>query len=181
MSETKTETPYRRYDDICAKASDLDKISISIRCHKLLNQLLQENPKLDEIMIHSSNEVEAQVGVKIWITGIMEKSPEALEFYSNENSSRKIFESLKWTDYATIRLLDYIDNAGREFEDLNLRGAVAVNNPIKMIWLAARYGTGGAKPYFFEDMLHLFRQLGGNDLPPICSMQCLVIPLTPTP
>ena len=53
---------------------------------------------------------------------ILRNSPEAFKFYKNEHVGRRIFESLKWRDYAAIRLLDYIDNAGREFEDLNLRG-----------------------------------------------------------
>ncbi|CAN0589556.1 unnamed protein product, partial [Laminaria digitata] len=53
-----------------------------------------------------------------------------------------------------------------EYVDLNLRGRVAINNPIKMLWLAATSGTGGAKPGFFEDMLHLLRQLDGRREPP---------------
>ena len=39
---------------------------------------------------------------------------------------------------------------------MNLRGEVAINNPIKIIWLAVRSGLGGAKPYL------LFRQLSGK-------------------
>ena len=31
-----------------------------------------------------------------------------------------------------------------------------------MIWLAAKFAVGGAKPYFFEDMIYLFRQLRGK-------------------
>ena len=65
-------------------------------------------------------------------------------------------------DYAAIRLLDYIDNAGREFVDPNLRGQLAVNSPIRLLWLAVNRGTGGARPGFFDDMLHLFRQLTGR-------------------
>lgn len=165
MLKAKTELPYRRHDDVFLKIQELDKIAISVGAHKLLQQLLDENPELDEIMRHSSNEVEALVGVQNWIMSIMEKSPEAMKFYKNESGGRKTFESLKWCDFAAIRLLDYIKNAGREFEDLNLRGELAINNPVKMIWLAAKYGTGGAKPYFFEDMIHLFRQLCGKDEP----------------
>ena len=88
---------------------------------------------------------------------------EALKFYKGKETGHKAFEALSWKDYAAIRILDYLDNAGREFVDLNLRGAVAISNPIKQIWLAATYGTGGAKPFFFEDMIHLFRQLSGRD------------------
>ena len=162
MLNTKAEPSRRRHDDVFHDILELDKIAISVRSHKLLKQLLTENHKLEEIMQGSSNEIEALEGVRNWIMSILENSTEALKFYKSEHEGRKIFESLKWCDYAAIRLLDYIDSAGREFEDLNLRGEVAINNPIKMIWLAVRNGVGGAKPYFFEDMIHLFRQLSGK-------------------
>ena len=162
MLEAKSEPLRRRYDNVSPEIQELDRVGISAQSHKLLNQLLKENLKLDEIMTNSDNEVEALVGVENWVLGILKESPQALEFYNNEKGGRKTFESLIWRDYASIRLLDYIQNAGREFEDLNLRGEIAVTNPIKMIWLAVRYGTGGAKPYFFEDMIQLFRQLSGK-------------------
>jgi lysine 2,3-aminomutase len=38
----------------------------------------------------------------------------------------------------------------------------AISNPIHLIWLAVTHGTGGAKPYFFQDMLMLFRQFSGE-------------------
>jgi len=105
----------RRYGDLAPDIPKLDKISISVRAHKLLKQLLDENPQLDEIMINSQNEVEALQGVKNWIMGILENSPEAVKFYRREHDGRKTFESLAWRDFTAIRLLDYIDNAGREF------------------------------------------------------------------
>lgn len=142
---------------------DLDKIAITVKSHRLLKKLLKENPKLEEIMFGAKNETEALIGVKNWVLEILNDSPEAMEYYEKGPSSGISFKSLKWSDIAGIRLLDYIDNAGREFIDLNLRGQLAVSNPVKLIWLAANKGTGGAKPYFFEDMLHLFRQLLGKD------------------
>jgi lysine 2,3-aminomutase len=141
---------------------DLDKVAISVRSHKLLKQLLKENPKLEEIMRQSKNEIEALIGVRNWVLGELQSSPAAMKFYNGEETGHKAFKSLTWHDYAAIRLLDYIDNAGREFIDLNLRGSVAMSNPIKQIWLAYTNGTGGAKPFFFNDMLHLFRQFSGK-------------------
>jgi lysine 2,3-aminomutase len=44
---------------------------------------------------------------------------------------------------------------------------MAVSNPLKLIWMAVTRGTGGAKPFFFEDMLHLFRQFSGKSKPHI--------------
>ncbi|MCB2205848.1 KamA family protein [bacterium] len=143
------------------EAHKLDKIAITVKSHRLLKQLLQENPVLEEIMRNSKNETEALVGVQQWVLEELRKNPDAYAYYSQEHAGRELFERLQWKDYAAIRLLDYIDNAGREFPDHNLRGEIAVSNPIKLLWLAVNKGTGGAKPYFFEDMLQLFRQLTG--------------------
>ncbi len=140
----------------------LDKIAISVRSHKLLKELLHENPRLDEIMRNAKNETEALVGVQNWIMGYLKNKPDAYKFFVNKQKGRETFEKLDWQDYAAIRILDYIENAGREFPDLNLRGEIAVSNPIKLIWLGVNFGTGGAKPYFFKDMLQLFRQFSGK-------------------
>jgi len=140
----------------------LDRIAITVKSHKLLKKLLKENPKLEEVMRNARNETEALVGVRNWILGYLKERPVAYGFYKGIERGRESFEGLTWQDYAAIRILDYIDNAGREYEDLNLRGEIAISNPIKLIWLAVNFGTGGAKPYFFEDMLYLFRQFSGK-------------------
>ena len=146
------------------KHMDLDRIAINVKAHRVLKQLLKENPVLEEIMRNARNETEALIGVKDWVSGILDSRPEAYKFYRGEVNGREAFEKLEWKDYAAIRILDYIDHAGRSYEDLNLRGEKAISNPIKMIWMAVTYGTGGAKPAFFEDMLYLFRQLSGTYL-----------------
>ncbi|MES9958619.1 MAG: hypothetical protein ABW086_16360, partial [Sedimenticola sp.] len=143
--------------------AQLDKIGIDVKSHRLLKQLLQENPKLDEIMRNAKNEIEVLIGVRNWGLSILEESPDAFAFYRGEQQGPEVFAKLRWRDYAAIRLLDYVDNAGREFPDLNLGGEIAVSNPLKLIWLGVNFGTGGAKPFFFKDMLHLFRQLTGKE------------------
>ena len=142
---------------------ELDKIAITVKSHRLLKVLLKENPKLEEIMFGAKNETEALIGVKNWVLYLIKDRNEAIEYYKKGISSGVSFKSLKWSDIAAIRILDYVDNAGREFIDLNLRGQLAVSNPIKLIWLGVNKGTGGAKPDFFEDMIHLFRQLMGKE------------------
>lgn len=143
----------------------LDRIAISVKSHKLLRVLLKENPDFDEIMRHSRNETEALVGVEEWIKREYARHEEAFRFFKAERTVRSAFEKLDWQDYAIIRLLDYIEHAGKEYPDLNLRGEMAVSNPIKLIWLAVHQGTGGAKPDFFKDMIELFRQLRGESQP----------------
>ncbi|MFP4556961.1 MAG: KamA family radical SAM protein [Bacteroidales bacterium] len=140
----------------------LDKIAITVKSHKMLKKLLKENPKLEEIMRSARNETEALVGVRNWVLAYLKGKPIAYDFYKGHKEGREWFEKLTWQDYAAIRILDYIDNAGREYEDPNIRGEIAISNPVKLIWLAVNFGTGGAKPYFFEDMLYLFRQFAGT-------------------
>lgn len=142
---------------------ELDKIALSVKSRKLLKKLLKENPRLEEIMVNAANETEALVGVRNWMLEILENRPKARKYYNEGVGSGISFKDLNWNDYAVIRILDYIKNAGRSFIDLNLHGQLALSNPIKLIWLAAHRGTGGAKPYFFDDMIHLFRQLRGED------------------
>jgi len=143
----------------------LDRIAISVKSHKLLRVLLRENPDLDEIMRNSRNETEALVGVRKWIEKEYSGRKEAFRFFRASRTAREHFEKLEWQDYAIIRLLDYVEHAGREYPDLNLRGEIAVSNPIQLIWLAVHRGTGGAKPDFFQDMIELFRQLRGESIP----------------
>ena len=139
----------------------LNKIAINVKSHNLLKQLLSENPILEEILRNSANETEALEGIRQWVLDSLYSSPQALAYYKGNRTGRRVFEALKWNEMAAIRILDYIDNAGLEVEDLNLKGDIAVSNPIMLLWLAVNGGTGGAKPYFFEDMLHLFRQFTG--------------------
>jgi len=148
--------------DTMPEAETLDMVAINVRSHRLLKRLLRENPPLDEIMRNSRNETEALVGVRNWAHGLLTDRPAARAFYEAGQPTREQFEALDWSDSAAIRVLDYVDHAGRVFPDLNLRGEPAVSDPIRLIWLAVTHGTGGAKPAFFEDTLELFRQLTGH-------------------
>ncbi len=140
----------------------LDRIAISVRSHRLLRILLRENPMLETIMRESKNEIEAQLGVKNWIHSEYSNRKDAFRFQIDKVTKLENFEKLIWNDYAIIRILDYIDHAGIEYPDRNLRGEIAVSNPIRLIWLAVIKGTGGAKPDFFIDTIELFRQLRGE-------------------
>jgi lysine 2,3-aminomutase len=142
----------------------LDRIAINVESHKLLKQLLNENPDLEEILRSSQNETEVRVGVKEWIEKTLKERKDAFNFYHAAHPTRELFNKLEWRDYAIIRILDYIDHAGKQYPDLNLRGEIAVSNPMRLLWLAVNKGTGGAKPGFFKDMIQLFRQLRGESL-----------------
>jgi lysine 2,3-aminomutase len=140
----------------------LDKIAINVESHKLLRILLSENPDLEVILRNSRNETEVMVGVREWIEKSFRDRADAFRFYQSRRPDRELFEKLEWRDYAIVRILDYIDHAGKEYPDLNLRGEIAVSHPLRLMWLAVHHGTGGAKPGFFKDMIQLFRQLRGE-------------------
>lgn len=141
---------------------ELDKIAINVRSHKILKQILKENPILEEIIRNAKNETEALEGVRQWVLNSLYTRPDALKYYKREKTDHQTFTSLNWSDFAAIRILDYIDNAGLEIEDLNLKGEIAISNPIMLLWHAVNNGTGGAKPAFFEDIQFLFRQFSGK-------------------
>lgn len=139
-----------------------EKISLSIKSRKILFQILEENPWLDSILKNADNEEQARDKIKKHLLSIIKKSTLAYNYYLNKKTGRQAFEDLRWEDVAMIRLLDYIDNAGRKFEDLNQRGKEIINNPIKHLWFAVKMKAGGAGEAFFIDMLYLLRQMNGN-------------------
>ncbi|TVQ82417.1 MAG: KamA family protein [Bacteroidetes bacterium] len=140
----------------------LDNTYISPTAQKQLNRLLKENPRLEQILVHSENLEDARAAIREWVMEYMNKRPEAYDFYMNKIKGRKAMESLSWQDYAAIRLLDYLDHAGIKVEDLNLRGKIAISEPFKMLWMSVQKGLGGAQTNFFLDMIHLFRQFSGK-------------------
>jgi lysine 2,3-aminomutase len=141
---------------------NLDDKPISQASERLVNRIVKENLFLAHILDSSESLGEVREKVREWIMGYMNEKPEAYSYYKGDSHGIDALESLSWQDYAAIRILDYLDNAGRYFDDLNLRGGKAITEPFKMLWLAYKYGRGGAQPNFFRDMVHLFRQFEGK-------------------
>ncbi len=150
-----------RADSILLNTRNLDKVGISVRSSKLLQLLLDENPRLRDILKESENPAEVIENIHRWMMELIEKRP-AISIYRRGKADMETFAKLKWRDYAIIRILDYIDHSGWEFPDSNLHGDTAVSNPFRILWLAAKKNTGGGNEDFFEDMLMMFRQLNGT-------------------
>lgn len=138
-----------------------EKVQISQKSQSVLDQILEENPKLKEILLGSETEIEVNLKIKIWAEDELKKNPEAYQYYKNEVTGRKAFEKIKWKEVGAIRILDYIDHTDQSYVDLNVRGLKRKNTPFKILWLAAKEGIGGGKYFFFVDMLYLFRQFSG--------------------
>ncbi len=138
------------------------EISLTPKAQKIFKKIMNENPRLERILKDSSHTDIVLLKIKKWIKPILKENPLAYRFYKRDKHSRKDFELLYWKDYAAIRILDYVDNADRDFEDLNRRGEVVRTSPFKLLWLAKKDGSGGATTNFLVDMLQLFRQFEGK-------------------
>jgi len=138
-----------------------EKVQISHKSQVVLTQILEENPRLKEIINASKDDIDVNQSIKNWVETELKENELAYKYYKKEVSGRKAFEKIKWQEVAAIRILDYIDNTEEVYVDLNVRGQKRANTPFKILWLAAKYGTGGGKYYFFVDMLELFRQFSG--------------------
>jgi len=138
------------------------EISLTPKAQKIFKKIMNENPKLENILKDSNHTDIVLQKIKKWVKPILKGNPLSYRFYKRDKHSRKDFELLYWRDYAAIRILDYVDNADRDFEDLNRRGEVVRTSPFKLLWLAKKDGSGGATTNFLVDMLQLFRQFEGK-------------------
>ena len=74
---------------------NLDKIAISVRSHKLLNQLLRENKQLSDIMRRARNETEALVGVRNLALDELKKNQKSYDYFTKKKKIGKILSSIE--------------------------------------------------------------------------------------
>ncbi len=139
-----------------------EKIALSVKSSKLLRRLFSENPRLKKIFSGSDTEDKAKELIRRWAEEVLDTNIHALAYYRREEKGPEAYGRLRWQDLAAIRILDYLDNAGRGFPNPYRSGEITVSDPFNLLWLGSRNGTGGAKPLFFDDMINLFRQLTGQ-------------------
>ncbi len=132
------------------------------KTEELLNVLLKENPKINNILQEANNTEEIHAKIKELIDDYFKSNPKTKSFYLEEDCGREAMERLTWQDYAAIRIMDYIDNAGKAYKDLNLRGKEISSNPFKMLWEAVKNGRNDLSEDFYLDMIYLFRQFDGK-------------------
>jgi lysine 2,3-aminomutase len=139
-----------------------NKDTAAERSGRLLETLLKEQPKLKELFTHADSPDEAIESLKAWVKTAVADKEHVLAFYEERETGRKAFEKLDWQEVAAIRILDYADNNGRQFEDLNLRGKTITSRPFDHLYYAIKTGNSDAGEDYFADMLHLFRQFSGS-------------------
>lgn len=139
-----------------------DKKSIAPTAKRELGVLLKENPTLAKLLEASDTPEAFSRGMRRMATEYMSSHPHAYAYYQNQKTGLQAFEQLDWQDYAAIRILDYLDHAGRRFTDLNLRGEQVTTDPFRMLWLAVKKEEGNILVDFVTDLIYLFRQFHGK-------------------
>jgi lysine 2,3-aminomutase len=129
---------------------------------KLLKKLLDENPDLEGILLDSSSAKESLFRIREWIEPVLKKSKIGYNFYKSQTHNWEEFEELPWRDMACIRILDYLDNEGRIFEDLNLRGKSVITQPFTQLWKEVHHEGTACSQDYYEDLIFLFRQFRGE-------------------
>ncbi|MCF8331993.1 MAG: KamA family protein, partial [Bacteroidales bacterium] len=134
-------------------------IAIEGQSQKIIDLIKEKHSRLTTIFKQSSDYSDFEKKLSEWAKEILSEGEAGTDYYEEKKTGKAVFDRLRWQDFAAIRILDYIDNTGREVEDKNLRGEAITNEPIKILYRALKNGTGGGKVAFFLDMLYLFDQL----------------------
>jgi lysine 2,3-aminomutase len=140
----------------------LNNLTINENQEGKLNAFFQENPTVKSFFTHANSIEEAKENIRAWVLNFLKNRPTALAFYRNENNDRDTFKKLTWQEFAAIRLLDYIDNSGREIEDLNYPGKTIRLDPFGPLWNAIAFKNYPTAPDYCTDMIFLFRQFSGT-------------------
>lgn len=141
---------------------NLSKPNRSPKNREILEIFLKENSKVKDVFAHALSMEEALEGLRVWVMSYLKGRKHAWDFYRYKEKGREAYENLSWRDLAAIRILDYIDNRGRKFNDLNLQGKVVENNPFGPLWEAIKNETPIESPSYLLDMVYLFRQFNGD-------------------
>lgn len=144
---------------------------ISPEAHKRVLVLLKENPELLKLSDITDTPEEFTEGISEIARQYLSERPEALAYYNGTVQGRAAFEKLNFKDVAAIRMLDYIEYSGKDFEDPNRKMEIIHNEPFNLLWFAVKFGKGGVTKTFMNDMLFLFRQFNGTLQPEKCSKE----------
>jgi len=128
---------------------------VILQKNNIINTIIEENIDVVDLFYRAGNLKKAKESLRKYIIKNMRK--EAFDYYKNSLN----IDNLKWEEYASIRLLDYIDNDGLILKDQNLKGKEVVSKPITLLYNAIIHNRPVSRN-FLLDMLYLLRQYNGK-------------------
>lgn len=154
--------PYEKEEHTTFK-TDIESNKIGREARKLLTLIFHENRWLYELLKRHDEDFSAvKKEIRAFVMHYLNRRPAALDYYNGDTVEGVVYDKLNEKDVASIRILDYLNHEGEEYQDLNLRGKYIVTQPFKQLWKTVHGGGGGATTAFYKDMLFLFRQLNGS-------------------
>ncbi len=128
-----------------------------------VRQIAEENPNLHEALTEAGSTEQFAAEYRETVMNTLREHPQAYQYYIRAEQGEKPFYKLSWKDQAIIRILDYLDHEGQEFEDSNLQGRMVTSRPFDILRKSFRENIHEGNLDFYEDMLHLMRQLRGEE------------------
>ena len=123
----------------------------------LVDEIYHNCPRLKTIMHSSVHYDEAFIELKKMISSDLNKNAEVKNFLDHPKDEAA-YTALSWSDVALIRLWDYVQFSGQEFEFHGETNGKVFNHPFEILWLTDREHKNVAMEDFFVDMLELFKQ-----------------------
>jgi len=127
-------------------------------------------PRIKTIIRSTTHYEEAFNEIQEFISKELENNTRVKAFYTSP-TNQDIFDKLQWSDYALIRLWDYVQYSGQEFAFHGEPSGKAFNHPFHILWLTDREHKEVATEDFFVDLLELFKQWNDKMHKPHKSLQ----------
>lgn len=147
---------------------------VETKSEEYVETILSENPELESIVKEAKDFDSFTQKLREWLINLISKDQDAISILNYSHVSNSKLHNLRWNDFAAVRLIDYIDNEGRDIADLNFFNTVIKNSTMEFLFNALKNNTIEAEPDFYEDLIYLFRQLNGKlkrDIPDIRKIQ----------
>ncbi len=134
-------------------------VTINHTSDKILEQIINENQKFINMFFKNKSLKELKSKLKKYLYKKLDNN--SLAYYKREISNQNAIDRVSWQNYATIRLLDYIEYDGLVLKDNNLRGEEIISEPITTFYQVINKKKSVSSD-FLLDMLYLLRQLNGT-------------------
>ncbi len=135
------------------------------RIAELVAKMKADNPQIIDLFLDQKLEDAAMLALlREQTSAVMQQQyPKAWAYYTGEEQTEQDYYKLMSTSMAYLRLMDYLDNEGKSFEDMNLKGQTVISSPLLLLRKILLGQESSFSLDFLEDMAHLMAQLSGAE------------------
>ncbi|MCK5856955.1 MAG: KamA family protein [Bacteroidales bacterium] len=141
----------------------------SSQIKNLVEEIYLNCPQLRVIMRSATHYEEAFLQIEELISNKFQQNERVKAFY-NQKSNQQVFDQLQWSDFALIRLWDYVRFSDQKFPFHGEPNGEAHNHPFHILWLTDRENKAVATEDFFVDMRELLKQWNDKSHRPTISL-----------